>query len=123
MSAPKSVYVALLLLTAWVVAHLLYSPRAAVAMVGFFAVAVSAVRLLVWVFSDDSYSKLKADLSRQMEIANIATQEIEDLRGWLRILEPHLDAVICYASTMSEHPPNRAVKEVREYLGKELREE
>lgn len=42
--------------------------------------------------------------------------EVGRLRAWLSALEPHLDAVICYASDMDEHPPNRVVAEVRAYI-------
>ena len=43
-------------------------------------------------------------------------EENARLRAWLSVLEPHLDAVICYASDMDEHPPNRVVAEVRAYI-------
>lgn len=42
--------------------------------------------------------------------------EVERLQGWLRDLDPYLDQLICYASTQAEHPPNRIVAEVLEYL-------
>ena len=32
-------------------------------------------------------------------------------------LEPHLDAIICYASTMGEHEPNAIAADVRGWLG------
>lgn len=34
----------------------------------------------------------------------------------LRRLEPHLDALVCYASTASEYEPNKLVQEVRALL-------
>ena len=34
----------------------------------------------------------------------------------LRRVEPHLDAIICYASTMGEHGPNRLAYDVRAFL-------
>jgi hypothetical protein len=37
---------------------------------------------------------------------------VEALAG----LEPHLDAIICYASTMSEHEPNRLAFNARRAL-------
>ncbi|QOV06304.1 putative transcriptional regulator [Burkholderia phage Maja] len=36
----------------------------------------------------------------------------------LRELEPYLDSIVCYASTMSEHEGNRIAKEVRDYLAR-----
>lgn len=35
----------------------------------------------------------------------------------LRRLEPHLDTLVCYASTTSEYEPNKLVQEVRALLG------
>lgn len=32
-------------------------------------------------------------------------------------LEPHLDAIICYASTMGEHAPNAIAADLRGWLG------
>ncbi len=37
-------------------------------------------------------------------------------RGALKLVEPHLDAIVCYASTMDEHEPNRIAVTVRETL-------
>lgn len=34
----------------------------------------------------------------------------------LRRIEPHLDSIICYASTMGEHEPNRLAHDVRTTL-------
>jgi hypothetical protein len=42
--------------------------------------------------------------------------EIERLRDILRRVEPHLDAIVCYASTMGEHEPNRIARDVRDAL-------
>lgn len=36
----------------------------------------------------------------------------------LQSLEPHLDAIVCYASTMGEHEPNRLVVEARAAIAK-----
>lgn len=36
----------------------------------------------------------------------------------LRGLEPYLDAIVCYASDMGEHEPNRLAFNVRKALGK-----
>jgi hypothetical protein len=42
--------------------------------------------------------------------------ENERLRALLRGLEPYLGAIVCYASTMSEHEPNRIVAQIRAEL-------
>ena len=42
--------------------------------------------------------------------------EIEKLRNWLIEMDPWMDAMICYASTRSEHRPNGIAKEIRAYL-------
>ena len=34
----------------------------------------------------------------------------------LRKLDPHLDAIVCYASTAGEYEPNRIVADIRELL-------
>jgi hypothetical protein len=39
--------------------------------------------------------------------------KVEALLDLLRRIEPHLDAIICYASTMGEHEPNRIAHDVR----------
>jgi predicted RNase H-like HicB family nuclease len=41
---------------------------------------------------------------------------IERIREALKGVEPHLDAIICYASTMGEHEPNRIAYNVRAAL-------
>jgi hypothetical protein len=38
------------------------------------------------------------------------------LRSALKAVEPYLDAIICYASTMDEHEPNRIAFNVRKAL-------
>lgn len=43
-------------------------------------------------------------------------KRIEMLEELLRRVEPHLDAIICYASTMGEHEPNRIAFDVRAAL-------
>lgn len=40
----------------------------------------------------------------------------ERAHSLLAQLEPYLDALVCYASTIQEHDPNRIVKEIRELL-------
>jgi len=47
-------------------------------------------------------------------------QERERLRDLLRRVEPHLDAIVCYASTMGEHEPNRIAHDVRATLNSEV---
>jgi len=38
----------------------------------------------------------------------------------LAALEPYLDAIVCYASTMDEHEPNRLAVDAREAVGAAL---
>jgi len=45
--------------------------------------------------------------------------EYERMKNWLETMEPSLDAVICYASTINEHPINGTVKDIRDWLKKE----
>lgn len=35
-------------------------------------------------------------------------------------LQPYLDAIICYASNMGEHEPNRIVHDINELLAKQV---
>lgn len=42
----------------------------------------------------------------------------DSARELLRELEPHLDKLICYASTPDEYAPNAIVKRIRAYLDK-----
>ena len=41
-----------------------------------------------------------------------------DMFSALAAIEPYLDAIICYASTMSEHEPNKLALNVRAALAK-----
>jgi hypothetical protein len=41
---------------------------------------------------------------------------IEELAEAARAIEPYLDAIICYASTMDEHEPNRLAHNFRRAL-------
>ena len=66
---------------------------------------------------------LKHDNARQAETqSELATEntalrsQIEGLNVSLMVLEPYLDSVICYASTITEYPPNGAVKAIRDHL-------
>jgi len=45
-----------------------------------------------------------------------AADEIERLRAALNEIEPYLEAIICYASTMDEHAPNRIAAAVHAAL-------
>lgn len=44
--------------------------------------------------------------------------DIAELVGLLRRVYPHLDAIVCYASTMGEHEPNRIVHDIRAAIAK-----
>lgn len=50
------------------------------------------------------------------DVAAEGAAEIERLRAALREIEPYLDAIPCYASTMDEHAPNRIAATVRAAL-------
>lgn len=43
---------------------------------------------------------------------------LAEVEAVLRRLEPHLDAIVCYASTMEEHEPNRIAFDARDLLTK-----
>ena len=45
--------------------------------------------------------------------------ENQQLRGWLRAIEPKLDGLICYASTPEEYPLNGVVRDIRAALAAE----
>lgn len=47
-----------------------------------------------------------------------AVSLLEEATGLLGRLEPHLDAIVCYASTMDEHEPNRLAVDTRAFLAK-----
>lgn len=42
-----------------------------------------------------------------------AAKEMLDM---LRRIEPYIDGIVCYASTMDEHEPNRIAHDLRELL-------
>ena len=46
-----------------------------------------------------------------------------DLLSALEALEPYLDAIVCYASTMDEHEPNRLVFNARSAIAAAKEEE
>lgn len=82
----------------------------------------------------ESDAALTNEAARQIELLLVARQTLEKkgrrlrtenerlrdenlkLSTWLVQIEPQLDSLICYASTTREHPPNRIVKEIRDYL-------
>jgi hypothetical protein len=43
-------------------------------------------------------------------------KRLEKLEQLLRDIEPYLDSIICYASTITEHPPNGLPARVRDAL-------
>ena len=59
-------------------------------------------------------NKVPDDEVRQMAELVMAAPVLAKL---LARLEPHLDAIICYASTMGEHEPNAIAADVRGLLG------
>ena len=63
--------------------------------------------------------QVKQELTPPCDGCACRDDEIKLLRGFLQGLEPSLDAILCYASTIHEHEPNRIVKNVREYLKSE----
>lgn len=56
------------------------------------------------------YEKLWAE---EAERAEAAQEEIETLKALICRIEPYVDAIVCYASTMGEHEPNCIAHEVR----------
>lgn len=57
----------------------------------------------------------KSPANLQAQIATL-TAENERLREALRGVEPYLDAIVCYASTMGEHEGNRIAAAARAAL-------
>ena len=47
------------------------------------------------------------------------TAKLSASEALLRRVEPHLDAIICYASTMGEHEPNRIAFDIRAALARQ----
>ena len=85
--------------------------------------AVVAVRrfVIAEVFSDP----LKKDsLAIEESKANLnLIAAAPDLFEALENLEPYLDAIVCYASTITEHPPNGFILKARAALAKARGEE
>lgn len=61
---------------------------------------------------------LKHDIGRARETGNEFAALIEEARSVLSRLEPHLDAIVCYASAMDEHEPNRIAFDARTLYAK-----
>lgn len=51
--------------------------------------------------------------SPETKNAEAAQAEIDALKALICRIEPYVDAIVCYASTMGEHEPNRIAHEVR----------
>jgi hypothetical protein len=56
-------------------------------------------------------SVVEAEAARWREVAG-------EMAGAMQKAEPHLDAIICYASTMDEHEPNRIAHDFRAALAR-----
>jgi len=73
------------------------------------------------------YSVNKAMLDAAAEIERLRTAleaqaaRIAELEGLLRRIEPYMDGLICYASTMGEHAPNRIAHDLRAALPPEVK--
>ena len=44
--------------------------------------------------------------------------ERDEVVGLLQRVEPHIDAIVCYASTTGEHAPNKIVADIRATLSR-----
>ena len=53
---------------------------------------------------------------RERERAEASEAKAEQLLELLRRVEPHLDAIVCYASDMGEHEPNQIAFDIRKAL-------
>ena len=54
--------------------------------------------------------------SQQKAWNDPASEVVERLLSLLRRIEPHIDAIVCYASTTDEHEPNRLAVDLRTAL-------
>jgi hypothetical protein len=75
--------------------------------------------------TEDFRSVVEAANAASPDASSALLAEIEGLRGALAELEglvgriePHVDAIVCYASSMGEHEPNRIAHEVRAVAGR-----
>lgn len=57
-------------------------------------------------------------MSHDANALDKAAALLEEARSVLSRLEPHLDAIVCYASTMDEHEPNRIAFDARALYAK-----
>jgi len=63
--------------------------------------------------TDGGYSRTEGwNLQLQAQVVHLKEQNAA-LLSVLEGLEPYLDAIVCYASTMEEHAPNRLVVNAR----------
>lgn len=58
---------------------------------------------------------------RQLALSTIQSLEAENARylDLLKRIEPHINAIVCYASSMGEHEPNRLAHDLRASLNTE----
>lgn len=69
----------------------------------------------------DERERLRAaddKLTALMSTYEAAEASLREAVEVMRKVEPYLDAIICYASTMSEHEPNRIANAFRAFLAK-----
>jgi len=57
-------------------------------------------------------------VEREIAIAVLREAGVPEMAEALEELEPYLDAIVCYASTMEEHKPNRLVHNARAALSR-----
>jgi len=69
---------------------------------------------LVMLEAADEIERLRTALEAQ-------AARIAELEGLLRRIEPYMDGLICYASTMGEHAPNRIAHDLRAALPPEVK--
>lgn len=67
--------------------------------------------------------KCVADIYLKMRQLDPVLAENERLRSALERVEPYVDAIVCYASTMDEHEPNRIAFDVRAALSRSERKD
>lgn len=59
-----------------------------------------------------------ADMPEAEARALVLEARVSELQGALQGLEPYLDAIVCYASSMDEHEPNQLAFNARSALSK-----
>lgn len=67
---------------------------------------------------DPDFSEAASDYVASLDFAALTPtqQDVGKLVEALEAVEPHLDAIVCYASAMGEHEPNRIAVKVREAI-------